>query len=278
MVSYFIIPSIIQIAKSKKIYHHSRKVQAKMIPALGGISMFIGILFAMFFWLPNLIEDDFKGILAALLIIFLMGIKNDIIPSTPLKKGLGQLIVAGILVFKSDIKIHSLFGLLGIYEISEMTSICLSMLSILFIVNTFLLLDGIKGLSASISVLLMTGFGAWFYTLEQMNFVILAFATAGATLALFKYNITRTKILMGSTGKLILGLICAIFTIKFINFHYLFPHHAYAFSLTPALILGLFLLPWIHTFRMFVYRIKSKSSALPSNHTPLHHSSKVESI
>lgn len=273
ILSYFIIPPIIQIAKAKNLCDHpgERRSHKEITPSLGGIAIFVALLFSTLFWLPYMVQDDFQGILCAFLIVFLIGVKDDIIPLTPVKKLTGQLLAASILVFKSNIKINSLFGLLGIYEIPELASICLSIFTILVIINAFNLIDGINGLSGSVGILITLTSGIWFYLIGQVNFAVLAFSTAGATLAFLKYNVTPAKIFMGDTGALLLGIVCSILTIKFIDLHYLFPKHPYAFDAAPAVAFGVLILPLFDTLRVFTTRIANGRSPLQPDRTHIHH-------
>lgn len=273
LLSYLIIPPIIQIAKAKNLCDHpgERHSHTVITPSLGGIAIFAGLLFSTLFWTPSILQNDFRGILCAFLIVFLIGVKDDIMPLSPLKKLLGQLLAASILVFKSNIKINSLFGLLGIYELPEVASICLSIFTILVIINAFNLIDGINGLSGSISVLITATAGIWFYLMGQMNFAILAFATVGAVLAFLRYNVTPAKIFMGDTGALLLGVICSIITIKFIDLHYLLPEHPYAFNAAPAVAFGVLILPLFDTLRVFITRIANGRSPLQPDRTHIHH-------
>jgi len=119
-------------------------------PSLGGIGIFAGTLFSIILWTPFNYFGDLQYILCAFIIIFLIGAKDDIDPISPSKKFLGELFAAGILVFRANVRLTSLYGFFGIYEIPELASILLSIFTIIVIINAFNLIDGINGLSGSL--------------------------------------------------------------------------------------------------------------------------------
>ena len=83
--------------------------------------------------------------------------------------------------------------------------------------NAFNLIDGINGLSGSIGVLISVVLGTWFYLIDEVGMALVAFALSGALIAFLKYNFTPAKIFMGDTGSLLIGLVIAILSIKFIE-------------------------------------------------------------
>lgn len=273
ILSWFIIPPIIRIAHQKNLCDQPglRRSHTQSTPSLGGIAIFMGIIFSLLFWLPQNFSEEFTGILCAFFIIVLVGIKDDISPVQPIKKLAAELIAAAIIVFKSGIKINSLFGLFGVYELSPIASAILTIFTIIVIINAFNLIDGINGLSGSITVLITGVLGVWFCLVGYIDFAILAFATVGGVLAFLKYNITPARIFMGDTGALLLGVICSILTIKFIDFHWLYPLHPWSFKAAPAVAFGILIFPLFDTLRVFITRIWRGRSPLQPDRSHIHH-------
>ncbi|MBK9515383.1 MAG: hypothetical protein IPO05_17605 [Flavobacteriales bacterium] len=54
--------------------------------------------------------------LAAMVLLFFIGVKDDIIGFSPVKKLVGHMLVGYILVMMADIRINDMHGLFGIYE------------------------------------------------------------------------------------------------------------------------------------------------------------------
>ncbi len=271
--SYFIIPSVIQVAKIKHLCDEpgDRRSHSESTPSLGGIAIFAGIVFAVMFWTPFNIFNDLQYMLCSFVIIFLIGVKDDIIPMSAKKKLIGQLMAAGILVIKAEIRISSLHGLFGIYEIPQWFSIILTIFTIIVIINSFNLIDGINGLSGSISTLISMSLGTWFYLMGQQSLAILAFSLAGAVVAFLRYNFTPAKIFMGDTGALLLGLICSILIIRFIEVNRLESGSPYAFQAAPAMAIGILILPLFDTARVFTMRILRGRSPFSPDRLHIHH-------
>lgn len=272
-VTYFAIPSIIHIAKVKGLCDEpgERRSHTESTPSLGGIGIFAGLIFSVVLWTPFHLFNDLQYILCAFIIIFFVGIKDDIIPVSPRKKLFGELIAAGILIFKANVKITSLYGLFGITTLPMWASAPLSIFTIIVIINAFNLIDGINGLSGSIGVLIAVTLGTWFILIDRFELSVIAYSLAGAVVAFLKYNYTPAKIFMGDTGSLLLGLGCSVLTLKFIELHQLIPEHPYAFDAVPAVAIGILILPLFDTLRVFVMRIIRGRSPLSPDRNHIHH-------
>ena len=94
----------------------------------------------------------------------------------------------------------------------------------------------------------------------------------GHVLEFFKYNVTPAKIFMGDTGSLLLGLVCSILAISFIETHNELPDSsAYKFDAAPAVAFGILILPLFDTLRVFTTRIMRGKSPLFPDRTHIHH-------
>ena len=270
--SYFIIPSVINVAKVKHLCDEpgERRSHTEVTPSLGGIAIFVGTIFSVVFWTPFEIFGELQYTLCACLIIFMIGVKDDILPMTPYKKLLGELMAAGVLVFRAGVKITSLHGFFGIYQIPDVVSIILSIFTIIVIINAFNLMDGINGLSGSVTSVIAITFGTWFFFVDQLSLAILAFALAGATTAFLKYNFTPAKIFMGDTGALLLGLVCSVLVIKFIEINETIKS-PFSFSAAPAVAIGILILPLFDTARVFAIRTLRRRSPFSPDRLHMHH-------
>jgi len=272
-LTYLAIPSIIQIAKVKRLYDEpgERRSHTTPTPSLGGIAIFAGVIFSIILWTPFDVFGDLQYILCSFIIIFLIGAKDDISPISPTKKLIGEFLAAGILVFKSNVIITSLYGVFGIGDLNYITSVILSIFTIIVIINAFNLIDGINGLSGSIGTLISLTLGTWFLLVDRVELAIVAFSLAGAVMAFLKYNYSPAKIFMGDTGSLLIGLICAILVIKFIELHRVIGDSPYAFQAVPAVAVGILILPLFDTLRVFITRIARGNHPLHPDRTHIHH-------
>ncbi len=272
-LTYFAIPSIINIAREKHLCDepNDRRSHSEATPSLGGIGIFAGVIFSITLWTPFKVFGNLQYTLASFIIIFLLGAKDDILPMSPYKKLLGEVLAAAILVFKSGVKITSLYGVFGIYALPEPAAVVLSIFTIIVIINAFNLIDGINGLSGSIGLLICVTLGSWFFLVDSMGLALVAFALAGSIIAFLKYNFTPAKIFMGDTGSLLLGLICSILAIKFIEMHRELTSSAYTFKSVPAVAVGILILPLFDTLRVFTLRILGGKSPFYPDRTHIHH-------
>ncbi len=272
-LTYLAIPSIINVAKKKGLVDEpgERRSHKDSIPTLGGIGIFAGVIFSIVLWTPFNVFQDLQYILCAFIILFLIGAKDDILPMSAWKKLGGQIFAASLLVFKANIRLTSLYGIFGIYELPHWIGIGLSIFTILVIINAFNLIDGINGLSGSISTLISLTLGTWFFLIDQIDLAIVAFALAGSVIAFLKYNFTPARIFMGDTGSLLVGMVCAILAIKFIEMHRTLQDSIYALKSAPAVAIGILILPLFDTLRVFVIRILRGHSPLSPDRRHIHH-------
>jgi len=272
-LTYLAIPSIINLAIKKNLMDEpgERRSHSVSTPSLGGIAIFAGTLFSIILWTPFSYFGDLQYILCAFIIIFLIGAKDDLDPISPSKKFLGELFAAGILVFRAKVKLTSLYGFFGIYEIPEIPSIVLSIFTIIVIINAFNLIDGINGLSGSLGILITVVLGTWFYKVGSIEIAIVAFSLCGALLAFLKFNITPAKIFMGDTGALLLGLVCSILAIKFIELHNTIKDSQYIFTSAPSIAIAVLILPLFDTLRVFTLRVMEGKSPFNPDRKHIHH-------
>lgn len=274
-LTYFAIPSIIHIARTKHLFDEptERSSHTERTPSLGGIGIFAGAIFSIVLWTPFGDFGDLQYILCAFIIIFLIGAKDDIEPMSPTKKLAGQLLAAFILIFKSGIAFSTLYGVGGFSaDLPLWLSAIITSLTILLITNAFNLVDGINGLAGSIGTLIITTLGCWFFMTGAIELAIVAFATAGAVVAFLRYNFTPAQIFMGDTGSLMIGLICAILAIQFLEInHRLENTNLYKFQAGPAVIVGIIILPLYDTLRVFFTRIMRGASPFRPDRRHIHH-------
>jgi UDP-GlcNAc:undecaprenyl-phosphate/decaprenyl-phosphate GlcNAc-1-phosphate transferase len=272
-LTYLAIPSIIHLAIKKNLMDEPGERRSHHIstPSLGGIAIFAGTLFSIIMWTPFQYFGDLQYILCAFIIIFLIGAKDDIDPISPSKKFMGELFAAGILVFRANVKLTSLYGFFGIYDIPEVASVLLSLFTILVIINAFNLIDGINGLSATLGLLITSVLGSWFYLTENIEIAVVAFTLAGALVAFLKYNITPAQIFMGDTGALLLGLVCSILAIKFIELHKELVNSPYTFNSAPSVAIAILILPLFDTLRVFALRAMEGKSPFHPDRKHIHH-------
>jgi UDP-N-acetylmuramyl pentapeptide phosphotransferase/UDP-N-acetylglucosamine-1-phosphate transferase len=273
VIAFLAIPSIIKVSLLKNLYDepNGRKAHTSKIPTLGGLAIFAGVVFSFTFWSAGLEYQPIQHIVAALLIMFFIGIKDDIIEMPAHKKLYGQILAAVIIAVFGNIRITTLCGLFGIYDIPDTASIVLSILTILVIINSVNLIDGIDGLAGGIAAIASFTFGLWFYQYDQIALCILSFSLFGALLAFLVYNFSPANIFMGDTGSLVVGLILSILAINFIQLSFISPPDAFPFRTGPAMAVAILIIPLTDLLRVFVLRLANGKSPIRADKNHIHH-------
>ncbi len=272
IITYIAIPSLIKVANIKKLFDepNGRKAHKNSIPTLGGVALFAGLIFSATFWTNITQFPDLQYILAALIILFFTGVKDDIVGLGPGKKFGIQILAALILTIWGGVRLTSMYGILHITTIPYTFSILLSILTIVVITNAFNLIDGINGLNGSIGIVISLTFGTWLFLGGKIQLAILAYSLTGALVAFLRYNITPARIFMGDTGSLLVGYIASILAIKFIELNHQMPEYLHARCL-PAVAIGILIVPLYDTFQVVIVRLWSGHSPFSSDQRHIHH-------
>ena len=272
LITLFSIPVIIEVAKDKKLFDvpGGRKVHKVVIPTLGGLGIFAGFIIGTLMGVPASDSSVLQYFAAAIMIIFFMGIKDDILILTATKKFVGQLIAAAIIIKFGGIEINNFYGLLGIHEIPHTASFLISLFSIVVITNSFNLIDGVDGLAGSLGLLTSIIFGLYFYLSGELLYAVIAWSLAGSLVGFLIYNFSPAKIFMGDTGSLLIGLVNSILVIKFINIASN-PGSAIPLPSAPALGFSILVIPLFDTLRVVSVRIIHRRSPFWPDRNHIHH-------
>ena len=274
VVSAQTIPVVINVSRQLKLFSepNGRSAAIYRTPTLGGISIFIGFILGLTLTRNGYILPGLTFIIAGVMIMFFVGLKDDIVTLSASKKLISQLIVAGILIFLGHFRFTSLHGFLGIETISLVPSVLLSAFVMIVFINAFNLIDGIDGLAAGLSIFSSVIFGVWFFLSGHYEFAIVSFSLVGALTGFFFYNVygKKNKIFMGDTGSLILGTVMSILVIQFneLNISASIPYHVLA---APAVSFGILIYPLMDTLRVFAIRIIQKKSPFSADKNHTHH-------
>ncbi|HUP11297.1 MAG TPA: MraY family glycosyltransferase, partial [Niastella sp.] len=258
--------------EQKKLFDipDERKVHQSPIPSLGGLGIFAGFMLACFIAIPYQTAPDFQFYFAAAFVIFFLGLKDDILVISPIKKFIGQVLAAFLIIYKGNIQIKSMYGFMGVYELPEMFSLLLTYLTVIVIINSFNLIDGIDGLAGSLGLMASAIFGFYFLQVNMLAYSILAFSLAGSLMAFLIFNFQPAKIFMGDTGSLLIGLVNAILVVKFINVANQ-TNIAVPILASPAIAVAILVMPLMDTLRVFAIRTFHRRSPFSPDRNHIHH-------
>lgn len=271
-ITFLAIPAIITVAESKKLFDvpDERKIHQAHIPSLGGIGIFAGFMIACLVSVGLGTAPEFQYFLAAALVMFFLGLKDDILVISPIKKFIGQVLASFLIVYKGGAQITSMHGFLGIHALPEMFSIMLTYFTIIVIINSFNLIDGIDGLAGTLGIIAASVFGAYFLAAGMVAYAVLGFSLAGALTAFLIFNYHPARIFMGDTGSMLIGLVNAILVVKFIAIAQAPTANLPVFA-APAIGFTLLLIPLLDTLRVFAIRIFHQRSPFVPDRNHIHH-------
>lgn len=275
-LSVKIFPALIQLSIQKNLVEdfNERKIHTTTVSNLGGVGIYITflVLLMTFFAFAEITPESFRqrpGWIAGLTIVFFLGLKDDLVGLSPNKKFLGQITAVFLVVFGTGLRIESLGGIFGVYELPYLASVLFTFFVFILLINAFNLIDGIDGLAGSVALFGSLIFGVFFLNLGSVNLALSGFVLSGAILGFLRFNLSgNKKIFMGDSGSMVLGFLIAGQAIHFLN----------AASKTsgiipnaPIIVLAVLSFPLLDTLRVFTLRaLRRKSPFMPDNNH-LHH-------
>ncbi|MDH4058585.1 MAG: undecaprenyl/decaprenyl-phosphate alpha-N-acetylglucosaminyl 1-phosphate transferase [Cyclobacteriaceae bacterium] len=268
------LPVIIKYSLKKNIGDEpgKRKVHKKVTPSMGGAAIFIGFLISSLIWIDIELWKEVRIILIALVMIFFIGVRDDLVPLRPITKILGQIMAALILILVYDLRLNSMYGLIGIYDIPLWLSYGITVLTIVVITNSYNLIDGLDGLAGTIGSIVLLGFGVWFFLVGDSVFSVISFSMVGALIAFLVFNWEPSKVFMGDTGTMVTGMLLAIIVIHFIDSnHNLLSGNEYKFTGSVSAAVCFIMIPLADTLRIFIVRMLKKQSPFKPDKNHLHH-------
>ena len=269
IITYVVIPKVIFFADKFRLTDvpGERSSHKRSVPIFGGIAIFSGIIFSLLFWGKL---DSIQFILVSMIMVFFVGVIDDLLGLSPYKKIIGQLIAILIAIYLGKIQINSMHGVLGVYELPDIIATLFTVFVVIVITNGFNLIDGVDGLASGIGVIASLAFGVMAYLMNQTDMAIIAFSLLGALLAFLKYNFHPARLFMGDTGSLLVGMILSVLAINLIHSGVVtetihFPNKG------PLIAIIFLATPLFDSLRVFVVRIIYGKNPLYAGREHIHH-------
>ncbi len=282
-----IIPQILLIAYRKKLFDEpdERKIHRAAVPRLGGfafkpvICLAIALLLGVNLVLGNTevleyLDKDGSALaflFCAMMMLYLVGMSDDLIGVRYRAKFVVQ-ILCGCCLIAGGIWIDDFHGLFGIYALSPWVGYPLTVLVVVFVINAINLIDGVDGLASGLCCCALAVYGAVFFIIEQYIFSMLAFATLGVLVPFFYYNVfgdpnERTKIFMGDTGSLTIGMMLCALSLKLVvcaDERIMGPN-------TMAVAFAPLLIPCLDVVRVYLHRVRNGNNPFLPDKNHIHH-------
>lgn len=270
LMTFIAIPKIIRVAYRRELMDvpGGRSSHVQKVPRLGGVAIYFAIVIVTSIFSAEMLYN-IVFFSAALVLLFFIGLMDDLLVVAPRKKLIAQIISAVMIVVGSNIRIDSFFGLFGVYELPYLISVVFTSFIIILIINSYNLIDGIDGLAAGVGSLISLSFVFIFFRLYDYSMGYLAVATLAALLAFMYFNLSnRYKIFMGDTGSMVVGYLIAFMAIKFIN---LSSYDWVMIKSGPVIAIAILIVPLIDTLSVIIIRLMKRENPLKADQNHIHH-------
>lgn len=223
-VTVAIVPLSIKLAYrigAIDIPKDERRVHNRPVPRIGGVAIFLGVTTAYFVSIrlgfcdyKSISTESLYAILGGGIIIFLLGLIDDLRNIKPWMKLSGQ-IIAAVLVTLFGVRVEVIGGFLGldIHSVEGLISIFATIFWIVAITNTINLVDGLDGLAAGVVTIASVCIGYASYINGNYATCFTMISLAGGTMGFLPYNLYPAKTFMGDCGSQYLGFMIATFSI-----------------------------------------------------------------
>jgi UDP-GlcNAc:undecaprenyl-phosphate GlcNAc-1-phosphate transferase len=268
-ISFLAIPRLIEFAHKLKVFDNGgdRASHEGSTPFFGGIAIFTGVICSLLFWADI---EDIQYILVSILIVFIVGLIDDLRQITAFKKLIGQIIATLILIFFGDLQIDSMHGVLGVYDLPIWISTLFTIFVVIVITNGFNLIDGVDGLAGGVGVIATSCFGFVSVMIGQNDMALIAFTLSGALIGFLKYNYYPARIFMGDTGSLVVGMILSVLAINTIKFGLITEDFELP-NKGPLLAIVILAIPLFDSLRVFIVRASKGVGPFSSGRDHIHH-------
>lgn len=237
-----------------------RHVHTKVTPRMGGLAIYTSFMIGCVIFLKG--DRQIMGLLIGGFVMALGGILDDLMELSARSKLLFQLMATIIVIYYGGIEITSINLPLGIHLEFGLLSTVVTFLWIIGITNAVNLIDGLDGLCAGVTSIILATLAMLAYMQGRYDITMLAILLLGSTVGFLFYNFDPASVFMGDTGSLFIGyMIAAISILGFKSSAFL--------TLGP--IIFLLAIPILDIFLSIIRRkIKGVSIATPDREH-LHH-------
>lgn len=237
-----------------------RKVHKVPIPTLGGLAIFFSFLAGLLIIQPQ--SSYHLAIVIGALLMIILGFMDDLYHLTAKAKFLFQVTIACLVVFWGDLQVSFInlpFG--GQLEFGWL-SIIVTIFWIVGITNAINLIDGLDGLSAGISAIVLLTIGSMAIIMDNVYVLSMSIILFWSILGFLPYNFHPAKTFMGDTGSLFLGYMIAVLSLLG------FKNVTFISFVIPILILAV---PIFDTVVAIIRRLVQKRPIASPDSSHLHH-------
>ncbi|MFN4123602.1 MAG: MraY family glycosyltransferase [Flavobacteriales bacterium] len=280
VIAWTAMPFVIRFANKRQLFDipDGRKLHDDNISRIGGIAIMFSVIVSISLFIDTEALPSYGFLIAGTVIIFFVGLLDDMYPIKPFQKLIGEFIPASLLVIAGKETLTHLNGLFGIHGLPEWLSIFLTFILVLAVVNSFNLIDGINGLAGICGLIISLSAGIMALYFHQINLAVIALSLAGGIVAFLRFNLIKPRIFMGDSGSLLIGYMSAFLILSLINVPTFTSDSADYQSFSTLLhnrmflfVLSALIVPLTDLSRVFVIRLIKGKSPFTADRNHIHH-------
>jgi UDP-GlcNAc:undecaprenyl-phosphate GlcNAc-1-phosphate transferase len=219
------VPALVRLATKRNLLDFpdlNRRGHQIPVPRLGGVAVFSGLVGAVV--LAKLVDAMFNGRLpgitpltlalgAGSVILFLLGLYDDIRGVPPIAKVVAQ-VIAALVVCQAGFRIEVISFPPNFQFALGALSVPLTVLWLVGVSNAFNLIDGMDGLAGGVALVALIVTTGAAMVLGNTDVAWPTFALAGALLGFLRYNVPPARVFLGDSGSLVIGFLLAVLSVK----------------------------------------------------------------
>lgn len=266
-----------------------RKIHKGEKVNIGGVIIFIAFLASYLIALPFIAKQEPIDLALTFIILILcivvVGIRDDMNSLTAKNKLIIEIILV-LFLCRMGIRIDNLYGFLGIYEIPLWVSYSGTIFFFIVVLNAYNLIDGIDGQAATQALSIFIPLLLFFLFIVPGNeckscfggvffWSIICVSIIGALLGFMHYNWEPSRVFMGDTGSISIGVILASVMIAAIQYNGIYGKEitidGFEIKSKIGVIIVLFFVPLADTLRVFMVRIMNRKSPFSPDKSHIHY-------
>ena len=219
LITLSVFPFAVRIAKRYNIVDNpnDRKLQKEPVPVFGGVAVAFGLFIpliyaASVFHVPALWYE-----VAVMLCMLVIGVIDDVRGLSAWFRFAVEMFLVWVLLWRTHIVIDNFHGLWNLKQLTVYSSLPLSLIAGVGIINSINLIDGVDGYSSGYGIVANTLFATVFFFLGENQYALFSSVAAAALLPFFLHNVfgKTSKMYIGDGGSLLIGMVmvCNIFAL-----------------------------------------------------------------
>ena len=191
----------------------ARRAHRSPTPRTGGIAVALAYVLPVLVLVVSPLNAADKvnlpaatNLLPAAVLIFAIGLVDDLVGMRPWEKLLGQTVAAG-LAYAGGVQVNSLAG----YHVPSMVAIPLTTVWLVACANAFNLIDGLDGLASGVGAFAASTMLVAALVQDNASLALATAPLVGALLAFLRYNFNPASIFLGDCGSLTIGFVLGCF-------------------------------------------------------------------